>query len=809
MRCRARAARPRRLLLQLALALAGGCGSEAESPLDAARKQLEEGQVDAALETLRAQLDATPADPALNLLYGRALLQAGQPSLAVWSLARAAADPELGLEAGLTLARAQIDSGSFDEAIATVDRQLEREPRSARARLLRIEANMLARREQDALADIELALEAAPDHLGLEMTRFQALLALERADEAREALTRIRSRIDELEMLEPVQRDQLAGRYCAAEASFLHESGDAAAAQRELAVCLERFPGHPGVIAAAVRFYDETGAPERASEVLREAVEADPSKLALRVDLANRYRAAGDPAASERLLRAAAESHPEIWAALADHHLSLDQKQPALEALESALATAGPNVSPDWILTRADLLIQLGRFDEAEKASQAIEQPVYRHAALGRLALARGEPRRALEELDASIRLWPDGAMARYLAAQAAEQLGDFDRAESDYREAFRAGKDYTDAGLKLAELAGSRGRHQEAINILLAYIRAKPGDPRGFERAVEYAFAAKQPELAGSLLKGYRERPEFAARSSAFAIRSALERQGAGVAARGIEASRLDLGDPQHASLLEAASEVFAALGNPAKALERIDAALRAHPEASELHRIRGSALAAQSAGEAAGKSFERALELDAANARALLGLALLAEGRGDLDAAVALYDRAAAAEPDASEARTAAARIQLARGAAADAEQRFEAALRANPRDALAARELASILLSRKRGAEARALDLSLRAVRFGQRAGDFAVHSQVLLAQGSPEKALAAAERAHELEPDSPSIRFHLARALIAVGRAGDARAELERALAGGAFPEEAEARQALASLPPDPAGEPGSS
>jgi len=77
-----------------AVLLALACGGDAEKRLGEIRNRHETGQYAATLEPLRELLQASPDDPELNHLYGSALLALGQPDLAIWSLRKAALDPE-------------------------------------------------------------------------------------------------------------------------------------------------------------------------------------------------------------------------------------------------------------------------------------------------------------------------------------------------------------------------------------------------------------------------------------------------------------------------------------------------------------------------------------------------------------------------------------------------------------------------------------------------------------------------------------------------------------------------------------------
>lgn len=778
------------------LMLATACGQDTQDFLDAAQLELEQGNSERALDLLRDGLAADPDDTQLNLLYARVLFQSGRPSLAVWSLAKVAADPEHAMEAGLLLARAQLASGSFDDAIVSLDRLLEQEPENDAALRLRAAAKLRVSRESDALEDIERGLELVPDDLGLLMAKLNALLQLERTDAAAAVMAELRQGIDAVEGMPPAQRAQLAARYCVAEASFTHENGDAERAEAAFLACLEDHPKQPLVVSATMGFLDEIGQRERATQILRDALDAEPQNLPRRVTLSDRLRPT-DPDEALRLLREVVDAQPETWSALADHHLALGQREAAVEALEHAMTLHPGLAPPEWSLMRADLLIQLGRYDAAEAAIDALEEPVYQHVTRGRLALAQGDPARALALLSEGIRLWPDGATARYLAARAAEQLGNFERAESEYKEALRAGGAHTDAGLQLAQLVSSRDRDQEALAVLTTYLSQAPDDADAYEAAFSIARRQAGPKLAQSILTRYRSRPELAARSLSFFTRTLAQTQGTEVAVGAIEASPLDLRDPRHTEVLAALCEVLSEAGSHQDSLARIDAALALHPDRAELLAIRASVLEAAGDLDAARDTYRNALERDATNFQALMGLARLAARGGETREAVALYDRAAALMPEDPDPVFAAAQLLYERERP-DAVARLRSVLSRNPRHAGAAIALTLALIEGGQANTDEALTLARRARRFSRSSDALAAYVRLHLARGEPDEAIRAMQRAGGERPDAPSTQVLLGQALIAANRPEKGAELLRAALAQGDFPEREAAERALAEL-----------
>lgn len=705
----------RSLVLGLALGmLVSGAGCDRSGgELAEIRELLAKRQLDEALVLLREGLAESPDDAALNLEYGRALIANGEPSLAVWSLTKAGHDPALEKEASLLLAQAQMATNDYEEAVKTLQTLLEKDPDHLDALRVLVEARLEARQPEQALEEVEHALDLAPDDLGLQMSRMRVFLYLDRQEEAAEVLADIRKKIPSLEQIDPEQSEFLAGRYCAIEAMFTHEIGESDKARSLFEECLEDQPTHPQVISSATSFFDEIGDPDAATEVLRKALASDPTDLQRRVALSMRLDRLGKPDESEALLREVTESQPDVWAALVDHYLDVDDPKKALEALDQAFAVVATEVPGDWRAIRADLLIQTGRLDEADRAIGEIDEEVYATTARGRLELARGNPAKALEYLERGIRLWPDGTLARYLAAQAAEQLGDFEKAESEYREAYRSDQAYTDAGRQLAELLATRGLPSDATTLLMAYLQAKPDDALGYERAIGYALEAKEGDTARSILAQYQRVPNLGLQAAAFSVRHLLQTKRLADAVSVVDAMRIDPARPENFELLEVRCEVLAARGKAGEAIALARRIRSAQTDRLELAELEAELLEKTGAHDEARTILEKVLEREPDRATALRALAALASAAGDEARAIELYERAAGSDPEDADSLVAAALLKE-RGP--EREKDLRLALRRKPRNGLAAAVLADDLVRDGEPATPEASALLDRARRFG---------------------------------------------------------------------------------------------
>jgi tetratricopeptide (TPR) repeat protein len=714
-------------------------------------------------------------------------------------LRQAAEDPERAVEAGYLLAGALAQSFDFEEAIAALDRVLEREPEHLGALSLRATAKMRTHRDEEALADVERAMRLDPQDAGLLVTRAGALIQLERLDEAEAALEAAAAKLAEIEDAAPEPRAGL----CAAQATFVREREEIERAEELFEGCLQEFPAAQVVVAQAVEFFDSAGSFERSSEILRGALDEAPEQMAFRIGLAARLRALQRAEEAEKLLLDATEKWPSLgtWTALGDHYVALEDYAAARAAFGQAMAVQ-PNPSPILVFGYADMLIHEGKLAEARGVAETLERP-YSDLLRGRIFLVEGDARAALDALEAGIALWPQNPTARALAGEAAEHLGDFDRAISEYRNSIRADPSYTDAGLRLARLHADEGRYEPALSVLGHYTQTHRSDPAGYALGVRLAVASGRRNLANEALAILGRLPGQL--GHAVAARAAILRTTAGnaAAAQSIENAELDLTDPANAEALRALVETLAAGSEPDVAIARSDAALAAHRDVADLHEIHALALrGAARPRRDVRAAYERALDLDPDHVRSLMGLAKLSAEDGAPDTAVALYDRAAAADPEDPTAAWSAIELLADQGTEA-LEPRLEALLWGHPRHAQAANRLARLLLERGNESE-RALELALRAVRFRGGAAALDTLGWARMERGAFDEAIRALERSLELRPDAPSTRYRLGRARAESGDLEGALTAYREALEGGAFPEREAALAELSRLAPAASG-----
>ncbi len=726
-------------------------GCDEVDPLEAIRQQQAAEDYRGSLEPLRELLATRPEDAEANFLYGRALAFT-QPNLAMWSLQKAMKDPEWLVQAGTQLAFVALAASDFNEVIKITDAILDREPENLRVLLMR--ANAYAHSKQNpelALATAKLILEIDPAMSEAYEPLILALLGLDRFEEAREALAEAGRVLVELDT-----NDRVLAWHCSTTAAFEQESGDFEQANKTWIECLDSYPTNQDVVTSAVGFYDAQGEPERSIEILRAAVAGAPTSEVFRVTLAQRLHASGDAAEAESvLLEATRFEDPQLaatgWLNLGKFRRALGEYGAAADALEQAvdLIRGVGSASPQLLFEYADALVLAGQLDRALEIAEDLSVPAHREMIRGRVAQERRDPAGALEAFDEGLRLWPDNPWARYYAARAAEELGDFDRALEDFRNAVRIEPGATDARTRGAALLFAQGESEFALIMLQTKMREVPLEIEG------QLLAMRLSGLRGDT-KGVADyfgmietsHPGWAGKGLVAAAEGLSRRAGPAVALDMlVKAPGVDFNDPRYAVALRALVKFSHQAGETAATQADFQTILAAHPDSSLFQALRGLDLELSGApAETVKAAYTRALELGPQNAWALAGLGRLAIG-DDPEAALDFFDRAAFADPSDSDSKLEAARALVASGKPDQAAERLDALLLVHPFKVEAAVERAWLDLERG-VATLETLERARRAVRFGGGADAFELLSRVHVARDEPEPAARAAEaaRAH---------------------------------------------------------------
>jgi len=615
-----------RLLAVWVLLLAVGC--ERAPSIEDVRQLQGTGRYAETIEPLRKHLESAPDDSEAHFLYGIALSRTGSARTAVWALRKAAEADAWKVPALLELSSAAARSGNWSEAIAVANEVLAIEPENLPAHVLRGEAYLSEGKDPErALEDFEFVLDGDPTNNIAMASKASALLLADRPEEAAEVI----DTLDAMAQRSSLDEDTRA-QLCATRAVLSKELGDLEEAEERFSACLEQYPAAAAVLAPAVAYYDERGQTDRGTKTLENALEIAPSAQAYRRALSQRVAAAGDDARALAILEGgvefeSAQLRSEAWTDLTNFHLERDDLPAAIDAYEEALALE--NDPPALaILSHADMLARAGRNEEALRVAKTLENDAYRGLIEARVLLNDGHPAKALARLDEVFPTWPNNAGARYYAARAAEQLGNFARAIEEYRQSIRSAPDQTEAALRLAKLYLAGGAHQDAVSAAGQYVTVHPTDPEGVRVLFRAAATSKESEIhdmSGMLRASPLWPVAVATRADTVAERSG---SAAGLALIDQLARDLDLTLPANAELLRAKVVLLLAARREPEAAKAVESALAAHPENAEFLEIKAVWLEAKGEDPAALRAaYERAVAQDAKQWRALESLGRILE--------------------------------------------------------------------------------------------------------------------------------------------------------------------------------------
>ena len=688
-----------------AVTLAAGCGGSVDARLAEIQALQDAGDFSSSVEPLRGILASDPDHAQANYLLGVALVQTRQPSLAIWPLRKAAQDSEFAVPSGLLLASTLSQMQGYEEAVKAADSVLRVDADSVYALQIRANSHIGMGKHDDALLDAERVLELQPESTQAFALKAMALTKLDRIDDALATIETLN------EKAKAGEDPGVAMQACVALATF-HREQKMDAAESVILDCNTRFPGEPTVLREADAYYDSLEQPDKATALWQQAVEQAPDNYGLRSMLAERLANQGNGAEAETVLVEAAELFEDAraWDQLARFYQGQNEYEKALGATEKALERAEGLPTDDLLFRRADLLVLLDRAPEADGVVEQLEQPVYKDLIRARVLIAEERHAEALDLLEAAITRWPNNAGARYLAGMTAEEVGDTRKALAHYREATRADEHETDAALSIARIQLSRGEFDDAIVMALRHVTNRPvhhNEARIISARAQTAQGRYDASrsLLNNVIKSSPESPdgyvELAGVERAAGDRAA--------AARIVEESGLELTDPANLNALRSLAEDYLVLGRTDTVRQLVAAAIAQSPDEPALRDIEGRVLFSAGNPTGARKAFEAAGDY----APALTALAQMEVDAGNVDAALALLDRARKADPSDAPAAYLIAQLRLAGGDTAGAEALLREVVVLEPSHAGAANDLAWILAEQQKDLEL-ALSLARRAAR-----------------------------------------------------------------------------------------------
>jgi len=566
---------------------------------------------------------------------------------------------------------------------------------------------------------------------------------------------------------------------------------------------LKRAPADPKdalrMRVALVRFYVTTKNHDSAKQVWDNAVKQHGEAIELRL---LRPQLLGPDAPFEAkqkcfeevLAKASSKEAPRLRAALAAFYMDHRKAQKALEQLK-AIAAAEPG---NAVVRR--FLLRLALDTGEVKQAQAIvgELAEIEGASSPRVVCDRAEcdlvvagARRAREVAQEEVAQELEALLKRTPSWRAWVLLGDIRRLQGKvveaidhYQAAFRGNPRSIRAGVPLVSALDAAGRDQEAAVVLDRLVTLDSSSPVLLRRQLDRFEREGDLDSAMDAMRLGLERRPDSVRMLLKLGDLLLAKREFGEAEKHLRKA-YDLA-PQRSEIVDSLVRLLNQTGRQEEALKLCNQFVAARPDSPASYISRSKHHLSRRQPEKAIEDLQHALKLapkeDGIHRLILLNLGDVATRRGNLDAAVAWYRRAAELEPSGSNARMYLVERLLASGRQSDAAEAAEIAhvlLKQAPDDARANLLKARIVALDPDSAD-QAKHYCRRAAQLAPgMAQPHSLLSQIHQAEDDLRRATAEASRAVSCEPRSLDALFQYERVLRRQEQYSEARAILEKA------------------------------
>ncbi len=611
-----------------------------------------------------------------------------------------------------------------------------------------------------------------------------------------------------------------------------YETAEYALAQNSFALYLERHPDDLSARRMLGASLLAKGQPHLAVNVLERWAEnaRDVGFLAIAAE-ANRQ--VGRLANAKVLLERAIELDPrnaELRTSLGLTELALGSRQNAKADFEAAIALKPVNARADEALIM--MLLGQQEIDRAQRAVDALEQRLPKspdtHTLKGAILLVRKEDAKARASFERALQLQPTHFPAAEALADLDAREGKPDARRRRMESLLKADAHHLGALLELAKLDLAEGRQTPGIAAIRRAISEHPESINALLMLADVQLRAGQAAQAVISARQAQDQQPFDTRATILlgdAQLAAGDKQGAITTLTGLVAAQ-----PKLVSAHMRLAAAYMANDNIDKALATVMEALKVNPAnlaarallgeilirtnrladalalASEIqsnrpkaplgYRIEGDALMVRKDFSRAAAAFGKAASLEPSGTLFIKVHQAQTAAQGSYAGDVALHNWIAG-HPDETEVSLYLTDALSGAGRYREAIELCMEVLKRIPQSAQALNNLAWALHAT---GDPKALEYAKHAVKLNPKsAATVDTLGWILFNQGNAIEGVQALLNAVALDDADPSIRYHLAQALIKVGDISRAKSELEVAVKSArVFPEIKQAKALLAQL-----------
>lgn len=567
-------------------------------------------------------------------------------------------------------------------------------------------------------------------------------------------------------------------------------------------------------------FLYQQGRPGEAEEQFRKAVEADPDDRNTHLTLGGFYIGTGQLEKAEATYRSfadgAGQDRPEAKSALAIFYANTNRRDESLRILRGVIEKW-----PQYELAKiqlAEVLVQGHDVDGALSQLRSVleKNPADQKAILMRLQInmATRKYAEAAEDARAVLKKQPRSPLALYALAEASYRLGKLDEAEAGAGSFLMYYPDYLPAKVMQAQIQVAMKSPKPALqNVGEVLQRLPEAGKLGFSESQATDLKAKALTLRG-YARAQLEDPKGAlgdmkaalqlAPSSSVAyanLAGAYHKARNPVDAIGMYERALNL-DGGNFEALTGLVRLRASQNQTGLALDRLNEALGKNSDASPLHHLKAQIYAAEGKHAEAEAELRRVLEADPNDVTAYYSLASLYIAQGQTDRGLAELQKVVERKQESALTFLLIGMAQEKRGEVDRAVESYQKALELNPRQVVAANNLAWLYALEEKGPLFEAARLAQTAVEASPEMPNY-LHTSGFVYRKLKMyvQAVTQFRRAVALNPRNPEHRVQLGLALAEMGDRTTARAELREALRARptGFPQQyEEARKLLSSL-----------
>ncbi len=552
------------------------------------------------------------------------------------------------------------------------------------------------------------------------------------------------------------------------------------------------------------RLFDTQGAPEKAESVLREAIALDPNSEERRLLFADFLSTRKDYSAAEHALLEAATQMPhstKIQFRLAALYLKSGQDAKARE--QYAVLAKDYKEKPAGLEAKvklAEMDLVAGKQVEAERQLQEVlkENPRSSDGLVlsGRMALARRNGKDAVQAFRTVLHDQPELATVHFMLGQAYLLTGENNLAKESFEHAVALYPGQVDARRSLAALDSQSGRHQQARARLDDLLKQRPDDVVALDMLMMLNLVTKNWVEAEYTLNRLRAVSKDSALAFMAEGRLWEAQQHFDKASAAYErAIALAPNDPD---ALLSLVKLDVAQGHADRAKTRLGTLLATRPDHLFAHGLLGEVLALSGHPQEADAQFREASRVNPKWIAPWLGRGGLWLAQKQPDQAIQVIQAGLKANPDSEELHMLLASAYSGQGQIDNAITAYDGALGLNPRNVLAANNLAVLLVDYKGDPQnlQRAFALSRDFEKEAPHPLFLDTLGWVRFKMGQQEDALRLMKDAVAKAPEDPTLNYHLGMAFYQFGKRAEARTYLSKALKSTeAFQGRQEAEQVL--------------